>query len=130
MRSFWSVAGRNAALKLDSVRGSRAVAAWPTRAITFGVAYNPYLPEDEMPGERQRLQEKLKTGIVTSIWLQFGTDLQRLSAELAHINRIAAVTKSSHENHWICICTHKTVPRSISLSAVARCVLLPKVFTL
>ena len=71
----------------------------------IGVAYNPYfgtgsdakgakgtsvdakktavaVPAAQVE-ERQRLKRKLETGLVSSVWLQFGTDLQRLKSELA-----------------------------------------------
>lgn len=55
--------------------------------IDLGVAYNPYFPiECDRGNESLRLAEKLETGLVSDIWLQFGSDvtLLRQSLELLY----------------------------------------------
>ncbi len=42
--------------------------------FSIGVAFNPYLPDCLFENELLRLELKLKTGFVNSIWLQFGSD--------------------------------------------------------
>lgn len=50
------------------------------------VAYNPYFPSDsDQEQEDHRLLQKLATGCVTKIYLQFGTDMERLQKGLNFI---------------------------------------------
>mgnify|MGYP001184158775 CR=1 FL=1 len=51
-----------------------------------GVAYNPYYNEySEMKNERERFLNKLKCGIVKSVWLQFGSDINTLNKEIVFL---------------------------------------------
>ena len=53
---------------------------------TIAVAYNPYFPEQEQQRlENERLQQKLATGVVDKIYLQFGTDTKKLAQALRWI---------------------------------------------
>ena len=59
---------------LESVRGY---------AGEVSVAYNPYFPDPkDQKMEDQRLEKKLESGIVSKVYLQFGTNLQRLRSAL------------------------------------------------
>ena len=50
---------------------------------TIAVAYNPYFPHpQDQAAEDQRLQQKLKSNMVSKVYIQFGTDLDRLKAAL------------------------------------------------
>merc|ERR1711976_559150 len=45
----------------------------------LGVAFNPYHPETAaLETEFKNLKRKLATGLVNSIWLQLGTDFEKL----------------------------------------------------
>tara|TARA_B100000965_G_scaffold401181_1_gene424487 strand:+ start:116 stop:961 length:846 start_codon:yes stop_codon:yes gene_type:complete len=46
--------------------------------FSIGVAFNPYLPSFLFEEEIIKLEKKLKSGLVRSIWIQFGTDLSIL----------------------------------------------------
>ena len=49
----------------------------------IAVAYNPYIPDpSQQKEETQRLMAKLQTGLVSKVYLQFGTDLNRLKEAL------------------------------------------------
>ena len=48
--------------------------------ISFGVAFNPYLPPYLFDEEILRLEKKLQSGLVSSIWIQFGTDYKLLKS--------------------------------------------------
>lgn len=51
--------------------------------LRLGVAFNPYLQdEDEMSKELQRLQEKLESKLVSTVYLQFGSEVVPLEASL------------------------------------------------
>lgn len=51
--------------------------------LKLAVAFNPFFPnKQEYNDEILRLQQKVNTGIVSKVYLQFGTDLERLSSAL------------------------------------------------
>ena len=56
--------------------------------FSIGVAFNPYLPSDMFDKEIIRLNKKLESGLVTSIWLQFGTDIKLLESRMETIKDI------------------------------------------
>lgn len=86
------VSGGKKRKQLDSVDALRVLKKNEKNLgdVTFGVAFNPYVPQKEMEKERARLVEKLQTGIVTSIWLQYGTDLDRLANEIPLLRKYEA----------------------------------------
>ena len=56
--------------------------------IKFGVAYNPYFIKDiDISFERNNLFKKVNSGLVNSIWLQFGSNLQALKKEIKFIRK-------------------------------------------
>ena len=58
----------------------------------FGIAYNPYLNNYYgMSGEKENFEKKISSGLVRSIWLQFGTDIKLLESE---INFVKSTLKS------------------------------------
>ncbi len=51
--------------------------------INLGIAYNPYLENYyNLRGERSRFEKKISTGLIKSVWLQFGTDIKLLECEI------------------------------------------------
>ena len=57
--------------------------------IKFGVAYNPYfIKTNDISLERNNLIKKINSGLVNSIWLQFGSNLQGLKNEIQFIKKI------------------------------------------
>ena len=59
----------------------------------IAVAYNPYIPDATRQAEENtRLEQKLASGMVSKVYLQFGTDLQRLKTALE------TLTNSSNSN--------------------------------
>ena len=93
--------------KVDSVQALQTLSKWNDlpKDIRFGVAFNPYVGlaketkeggsaeegERALREERRRLEEKLNTGLVSSIWLQFGTNANHLRKELTRLRRITSV---------------------------------------
>tara|TARA_B100000900_G_scaffold337330_1_gene299241 strand:+ start:140 stop:937 length:798 start_codon:yes stop_codon:yes gene_type:complete len=56
---------------------------------SVGVAYNPYLLKYyNSVGERERYEKKLSTGLINSIWLQYGTDINLLEQEIKFLKNI------------------------------------------
>ena len=59
-----------------------------TNGVPIAVAFNPYFPNQaDFAKEKQRLERKLQTGLVDSVYLQNGNDLQRLKEGLTFIEQ-------------------------------------------
>ena len=57
--------------------------------VKFGIAYNPYLKKYyNVYSERERLERKLASGLINSIWFQYGTDIKVLQNELTYLKKI------------------------------------------
>mmetsp|Transcript_2008 Transcript_2008/g.2860 ORF Transcript_2008/g.2860 Transcript_2008/m.2860 type:complete len:397 (+) Transcript_2008:79-1269(+) len=51
----------------------------PVRTMKIGVAFNPFFPEiGDFKAEKKCLRGKLETGLVSSVWVQIGSDPERL----------------------------------------------------
>ena len=58
--------------------------------VKLGIAYNPYLKKYyEETLERENLIRKLSSGLINSIWFQYGTDIKVLQNELSYIKKVA-----------------------------------------
>ena len=57
--------------------------------IKLGIAFNPYLKKYyEISSERERFERKISTGLINSIWFQYGTDIKVLQNELSYIKNV------------------------------------------
>ena len=61
--------------------------------FSIGVAFNPYLSSLLFKEEIEKLENKLKSGIVKSIWFQFGTDIKLLESRIYLIKNIISSVK-------------------------------------
>lgn len=61
--------------------------------IFIGVAFNPYLQGFMFEQEIQRLEKKLESGLVKSIWFQFGSDYKLLKSRMQTIKNIISKVK-------------------------------------
>jgi len=58
--------------------------------VKLGIAYNPYLKKYyNISSERERFERKISTGLINSIWFQYGTDIKVLQNELTYLKNIA-----------------------------------------
>ncbi len=64
--------------------------------FSFGVAFNPYLPSLLFDEEIKRLKMKIQSGLVNSIWLQFGTDFELLKERIIILKNIIDSAKSNN----------------------------------
>ncbi len=64
--------------------------------ISIGVAFNPYLPSFLFKEEIIRLEEKLESGLVRSLWIQFGTDYKLLKSRIKILKNIINSTKQNN----------------------------------
>ncbi len=79
------VSGSHRRATLDSIAALSMLKDNPStfnQDISFGVAFNPYLPGFLFDEEILRLEQKLQTGLVSSIWIQFGTDYKLLKSRI------------------------------------------------
>ena len=68
--------------------------------LKIGIAYNPYLQNHfSNSDERERFKEKFSTGLVSSIWLQFGTDISLLEKEINYLKKYIKNTNTHSENN-------------------------------
>ncbi len=65
--------------------------------ISIGVAFNPYLPPYLFDEELLRLQKKLQSGLVSSIWLQFGTDYKLLRSRMEILSNMISVINNNNQ---------------------------------
>ena len=65
---------------------------------SLGVAFNPFLPGELFDKEIQSLKYKLESGLVNSIWIQFGTDIKLLKNEITYLRRIINLNTNKSNN--------------------------------
>jgi len=62
--------------------------------VKLGIAYNPYLNKYyEETLERENLNRKLSSGLINSIWFQYGTDIEVLQNEVTYLKNVAKEEK-------------------------------------
>ena len=64
--------------------------------FSIGVAFNPYLPYPIFIEEILRLEKKIKSGIVSSIWIQFGTDITLLENRIEILKSVIFSTMKTN----------------------------------
>ncbi|MBO8233935.1 hypothetical protein HA151_05315 [Prochlorococcus marinus XMU1419] len=58
--------------------------------VKLGIAYNPYLKKYyEISSERERFERKISTGLINSIWFQYGTDIKVIQNEMTYLKKVA-----------------------------------------
>ena len=58
--------------------------------VKLGIAYNPYLKKYyNISSERERFERKISTGLINSIWFQYGTDIKVLKNEVIYLENVA-----------------------------------------
>ena len=94
-RQILLVSGSQKRSSLDSVSALSMIKDTPlffNQDISFGVAFNPYLPPYLFDEEILRLEKKLQSGLVSSIWIQFGTDYKLLKSRIEILSRMISAT--------------------------------------
>ncbi len=66
-----------------------------TSEFSIGVAFNPYLPRPLLEEEVDKLEQKLYSGLVHSIWIQFGTDYKLLENKIEILKKIICTYEES-----------------------------------
>ena len=93
------VSGSQKRSSLDSVSALSMLKDNPlyfNKNISLGVAFNPYLPDFLFDEEILRLEKKLQSGLVNSIWIQFGTDYKLLKSRIEILSNIISKTMNNN----------------------------------
>ena len=84
------VSGSNKKKNFDSVDTLGFLKKEKNLKVKLGTAYNPYLKKYyNISSERDRFERKFSTGLINSIWFQYGTDIEVLQNEVTYLNNIA-----------------------------------------
>jgi len=84
------VSGSNKKKNFDSIDALAYLKKEKNLKVKLGIAYNPYLKKYyNISSERERLERKISTGLINSIWFQYGTDIKVLKNELTFLKKIA-----------------------------------------
>jgi len=88
------VSGSNKKKNFDSVHVLAYLKKEKNLKVKLGIAYNPYLKKYyNISSERERLEKKISTGLINSIWFQYGTDIKVLQNEVTYLKNIAKEEK-------------------------------------
>ena len=83
------VSGSNKKKNFDVINVLSKIKEEKNLEIKLGIAYNPYLKKYyEDTSERDRLDRKLSSGLVNSIWFQYGTDIEVLQNEITYLKKV------------------------------------------
>ncbi len=84
------VSGSNKKKNFDSIDALGFLKKEKNLKVKLGTAYNPYLKKYyNISSERDRFERKFSTGLINSIWFQYGTDIEVLQNEVTYLNNIA-----------------------------------------
>ena len=64
--------------------------------FSIGVAFNPYLSSVLFEEEISKLEKKLQSGIVKSIWIQFGSDSKLLESRIDILKKLISLSDKAH----------------------------------
>jgi len=77
------VSGSNKKKNFDSIDALGFLKKEKNLKVKLGIAYNPYLEKYyNDTSERERFDRKLSSGLINSIWFQYGTDIKVLQNEV------------------------------------------------
>ena len=100
------VSGSQKRSTLDSIKALSVIkdnTLFYNQDFSIGVAFNPYLQGCMFDEEILRLEKKLQSGLVSSIWIQFGTDYNLLKSRIEVLSNIISSTikKSSKSSEMM-----------------------------
>jgi len=88
------VSGSNKKKNFDSIDALAYLQKEKNLKVKLGIAYNPYLKKYyKISSERERFERKISTGLINSIWFQYGTDINVLQNEVTYLNKVAKEEK-------------------------------------
>jgi len=84
------VSGSNKKKNFDSIDALAYLQKEKNLKVKLGIAYNPYLKKYyKISSERERFERKISTGLINSIWFQYGTDIKVLQNEVTYLKNEA-----------------------------------------
>ena len=84
------VSGSNKKKNFDTIEVLDYLKKEKHNIVKLGIAYNPYLQKYyNIHSERERLERKISTGLINSIWFQYGTDIKVLQNEFSYLENVA-----------------------------------------
>jgi len=84
------VSGSNKKKNFDSIDALAYLQKEKNLKVKLGIAYNPYLKKYyKISSERERFERKFSTGLINSIWFQYGTDIKVLQNEITYLKNLA-----------------------------------------
>ena len=84
------VSGSNKKKNFDSIDALAHLQKEKNLKVKLGIAYNPYLKKYyNISSERERFERKISTGLINSIWFQYGTDINVLQNEINYLKKVA-----------------------------------------
>ena len=93
------VSGSNKKKNFDSVDVLACLKKEKNLKVKLGAAYNPYLKKYyKISSERERFERKFSTGLLNSIWFQYGTDIKVLQSEVNYLKKVTKYQKIK-KNH-------------------------------
>jgi len=88
------VSGTNKKKNFDVVNVLTKIEKENNLKVKLGIAYNPYLKKYYNNNlERVRFDCKISTGLINSIWFQYGTDIKLLQNEVTYLKKVAKYEK-------------------------------------
>ncbi|MBO8219216.1 hypothetical protein [Prochlorococcus marinus] len=88
------VSGSSKKKNFDSINVLSNIKKEKNLKVKLGIAYNPYLKKYyNVSSERERFERKISSGLINSIWFQYGTDIKVLQNELIYLKKLAKYEK-------------------------------------
>jgi len=88
------VSGSNKKKNFDVINVLNKIKEEKNLKVKLGIAYNPYLERYYNDNsERERFDRKIASGLINSIWFQYGTDIKVLQNEVSYLKKIAKYEK-------------------------------------
>ena len=84
------VSGSNKKKNFDAINVLSKIKEEKNLKVKLGTAYNPYLKKYYKDNsERERFEKKISSGLINSIWFQYGTDIKVLQKEVNYIKKVS-----------------------------------------
>ena len=85
------VSGSNKKKNFDAINVLSNIKKEKNLKVKLGIAYNPYLKKYyKVSSERERFERKISSGLINSIWFQYGTDIKVLQNEVTYLKKAAS----------------------------------------
>ncbi len=82
------VSGSKKKKNFDTVEVLSSIKKEKDLKVKLGIAYNPYLKDFyNIFTERERFEKKISSGLVNSIWFQYGTDIKVIQNEVNFLKK-------------------------------------------